>query len=86
MLTGGPTVEVVWGLVDDSVTPATFSFSLPIEVPVRTAYAGPLNFVADNAVAGKYTLEANSGVTGVPAQQKAVDATTTVPPVIFTFP
>lgn len=86
LLTGGPTVEVAWALVDDSVTHGTFSFSLPIEAPVKTAYVGPLNFVADTGAAGKYTLEANSGVTGVPVQQKAVDATATVPPVAFVFP
>jgi hypothetical protein len=88
MLTGGPTIEVAWGLVDDSTTPATFSFALPIQAPVKTAYAanpGALSFVADTAlaVAGKYTLEANSGGT---MKTQVVDANATDPDVVFTFP
>jgi hypothetical protein len=86
MLTGGPTIEAAWGLVDDSVTPATFSFSLPIEAPVKTAYAvnpTSLTFMADAPVAGKYTLEANSGGT---LKTQAVDANATLPDVAFTFP
>jgi hypothetical protein len=86
LLTGGPKIEVAWGLVDDLATPATFSFSLPIEAPVKTAYvANPvsLTFVADTAVAGIYTLEASaSGV----IKTQAIDAKATVPAVAFTFP
>lgn len=86
MLTGGPTIEVAWGLVDDLVTPATFNFSLPIETPVKTAYiANPVSlaFAADTTAAGNYTLEANSG--GV-IKTQAVDVKAPVPPVAFTFP
>lgn len=86
LLTGGPTVEVAWGLVDDSVTPATFSFSLPIEAPVKTAYvANPvaINFVPDTAIDGHYTLEANSGVV---LKSQLIDASVIIPAVTFTFP
>jgi hypothetical protein len=86
LLTGGPKIEVAWGLVDDLATPATFSFSLPIEAPVMTAYvANPvsLNFVADTAAAGTYTLEASSGAV---VKTQVIDAKASVPAVTFTFP
>lgn len=86
MLSGGPTIEVAWGLVDDLVTPATFSFSLPIEAPVKTTYVSnpvSLTFVTDTTVAGNYTLEANSGGT---VKTQTIDANSTVPAVAFTFP
>jgi Domain of unknown function (DUF4382) len=85
-LTAGPTVEVAWGLVDDLPTPATFSLALPIEAPVKAAYApapAVLTFVADSAAAGKYTLEATSGAS---IQTQTIDATLVVPLVLFTFP
>jgi len=85
-LTGGPTVEIAWGLVDDSVTPATFSFSLPIEAPVKASYvANPtsLIFAADTAIAGHYKLEASSS--GV-VKSQVIDASAIVPAVTFTFP
>ena len=86
LLTGGPKIEVAWGLVDDLATPATFSFSLPIEAPVKTAYvANPtsLTFVADTAAAGTYTIEASSGAV---VKTQVIDAKATVPAVTFTFP
>ncbi len=86
LLTGGPTVEVAWGLIDDSATPATFSFSLPTGAPVKTSYvANPVSigFVSGGASGGNYTLEASYG--GVPKTQ-AVDLSATVPLVTFTFP
>ena len=53
---------------------------------MKTAYvANPatLNFTADSAVAGKYTLQAASaGVT----KTQAIDVNAAVPPVTFTFP
>ena len=82
--TGGPTVEVAWGAVD--ATSGAFSFSLPIEAPVKTAYvANPatLTFTPDATAAGKYTLEAASG--GV-VKTTPIDASAVVPPVTFTFP
>lgn len=84
-LTGGTSVEISWGAVNDTVTPATFSLSLPIEAPVIAAYAvpTPLNFAADSSAAGRYTLEASSG-TSVLTQ--AIDANSAVPPVAFSFP
>ncbi len=82
--TGGPTVEVAWGAVD--ATTGAFSFSLPIEAPVKTAYvANPatLTFAPDATAAGKYTLEATSaGVT----KKQDINASAVVPPVNFTFP
>ena len=83
-LTGGPTIEVAWGSVDaDS---GAFDFALPIEAPVRAAYAvnpSTIVFTADTSAAGKYTLEAASaGAT----KTQAIDAAAAVPPVTFTFP
>lgn len=83
-LTGGPTIEVAWGSVDaDS---GAFDFALPIEAPVRAAYAvnpSTIVFTADTGAAGQYTLEAASaGAT----KTQAIDATAVVPPVTFTFP
>ena len=83
-LTGGPTVEVAWGAVD--AVSGAFSFSLPIEAPVKAAYvANPatLTFTPDAAAAGKYTLEAASA--GV-VKTQAINASAAVPPVTFTFP
>jgi hypothetical protein len=86
LLTGGPTIEVAWGLVDDSVIPATFTFSLPIEAPVKTTYvANPTNisFAPDSTVAAHYTLEASSG--GV-LKTQMIDASATVPAVTISYP
>lgn len=83
-LTGGPTVEVAWGAVD--ALSGAFSFSLPIEAPVKTTYvANPatLTFTPDAAAAGKYTLEAASA--GV-VKTQAINASAVVPPVTFTIP
>ena len=83
-LNGGPTIEAAWVPVD--ATSGAFSTALPIEAPVRAAYAvnpSTLAFTADPAAAGKYTLEAASaGAT----KTQTVDASATVPPVTFTFP
>ena len=83
-LSGGPTVEVAWGSVD--AVSGAFAFGLPIEAPVKAAYvANPvsLDFMADAAAAGKYTLQAAAG--GV-TKTLAIDAAAVVPPVVFTFP
>lgn len=83
-LSGGPVIEAAWAPVD-ALTGA-FSFTLPIEAPVTTAYVanpGSLAFTANTAAAGKYTLEAASdGAT----KTQAIDVGATVPPVVFTFP
>ena len=87
-LTGGPTIEVAWGLVDDLAIPLpTFTFSLPIEAPVKTAYvANPtsLTFVADTAAAGNYTIEASSS--GALKTQLIDVKATVLPALAFTFP
>jgi Domain of unknown function (DUF4382) len=83
-LTGGPTVEVAWGAVDESS--GAFQFALPPGAPVRTAYvANPttLSFTADAAAAGRYTIEAASGSA---TRQQAIDVTAPVPPISFSFP
>lgn len=82
--TGGPTVEVAWGSVDS--TTGAFSFALPIEAPVKTAYvANPvaLTFTADTAIAGKYTLAATSDSA---TKTQAIDASAAVPPVTLILP
>ena len=83
-LSGGPLIEAAWAPVD--ATSGAFVFSLPIEAPVKTAYvANPpsLTFAGDAAAAGKYTLEATSAGT---TKTKAIDVTSAVPAVTFTFP
>lgn len=83
-LTGGPTIEFTWLPVDASN--GNFAAALPPGAPVKTTYvANPttLNFTADAAAAGKYTLEAQSGSAVL---TQAVDVNTAVPPVTFTFP
>ncbi|RFO95868.1 hypothetical protein DIC66_15600 [Rhodoferax lacus] len=90
-LTGGPTVEVAWGLVEVPTVlpaPASFSLSLPIEAPVVAPYVAlpaSLNFAADSSasVSGKYTLEATSGTS---IQPVPINANAIVSPVAFTFP
>jgi Domain of unknown function (DUF4382) len=80
----GPTIEAAWGSVD--ATSGAFTFTLPVDAPVKTAYvANPtsLSFVADATAAGQYTIEAaSSGL----LQTRSIDATVPVPPVNFVFP
>jgi len=83
-LTGGPTIEFAWLPVDPDT--GAFTAALPLGAPVKTTYvANPttLNFTADAAAAGKYTLEAQSGSAVL---TQAVDVNAVVPPVTFTFP
>lgn len=84
-LTGGPTVEIAWTAADADT--GGFGFALPIEAPIRTAYAAPLPtayaFVADAGAAAKYTLEAESAGA---LETQAIDVTAPVPPVTFVFP
>ena len=83
-LTGGPTIEAAWAPVD-ALTGA-FSFSLPIQAPVRTVYAAnpaALVFAADAGAAGKYTIEAASAGA---LKTLPIDVTATVPPLSFVFP
>lgn len=82
--TGGPAFEVAWGSVDS--TTGAFSFALPIEAPVKTAYvANPvaLSFAADAAAAGKYTLAATSDSA---TKTQAIDVSAVVPPVTLILP
>jgi hypothetical protein len=81
---GGPTVEVQWAPVD-ALTGA-FQFTLPVEAPGKTAFAPnpmSLSFAPDATAAGKYRLEAVSGVT---TQTLDIDVNAPVPPVTFIFP
>ena len=59
-LTGGPTIEVANRPVDG--TSGAYTLRLPVAAPVKAAYAAsaPLSFAADTAVAGKYTIQAQS--------------------------
>lgn len=62
VLSSGTSVEVAGRFVD-SVTGA-YSFTLPVNAPLVTAYAvatNPLVFTADTASAGRYGLQASSG-------------------------
>jgi hypothetical protein len=86
-LTAGTSVEVAGRFVDS--TALTYSYPLAINAPLVAPYVaapGSLVFVADAAVAGKYTLSAS--LTGF-ADKTAVLATlTSVTPITtnFTFP
>jgi Domain of unknown function (DUF4382) len=80
----GPTVEVAWGSVD--ATTGAFTFGLPVDAPVKTAYVpNPLAlvFAADAAAAGQYTIEAAAN--GV-LLSRVIDASAAVPPIAFVFP
>jgi Domain of unknown function (DUF4382) len=81
---GGPAVEVAWAPVN--ANSGAFGFTLPIEAPVKTAYAAnpmSLGFAPDATAAGKYTSEAASDGA---KKTLAIDTTAAVPPVTFTFP
>jgi len=82
--TAGPTVEVSFGLVD-SLTGA-YTLALPIDAPLKTAYVpspSSITFTADAAVAGLYTLEAESDGA---VKTQPIDTRLAVPPVNFSFP
>jgi Domain of unknown function (DUF4382) len=83
-LTGGPTIEVAWAPVD-ALTGA-FALSLPIQAPVRTAYAANpavLVFAADAGTAGKYTVEAASAGA---FKTLPINVAAPVLPLSFSFP
>jgi Domain of unknown function (DUF4382) len=84
MLTGGPKVEVAWAPVD--ALNGSFTFALPMDAAVKTAYVPnptTLNFVADAGVPGLYSIEATSaGVT----KPLAIDTKAVVPPLVISFP
>jgi hypothetical protein len=85
----GPTVEVASAAVDPDT--GAFAFSLPVDAPRKTAYAGvpgtqpaaPVTFTADLPRAGLYTIEAMAN--GV-MRTEDIDASAPVPPINFVFP
>jgi Domain of unknown function (DUF4382) len=84
MLTGGPTVEVAWASVDAGS--GAFAFALPVDAPVRAAYAanaGTVAFARDAGAAAKYAIEADFGGA---TKTQPVDVAGAVPPLSFTFP
>ena len=83
-LTGGPTVEVASPPVDASS--GEFGMNLPIGASVRAAFAAnasSFGFTADSAVAGLYTVQANSNGT---VRNSGIDASAPVPPLAFSLP
>ena len=79
-----PQVEVAWAAVDSDS--GAFTMQLPIEAPVSVAYVvNPvaLPFVADNASAARYTIEAKAGTA---TKRVGIDASAPVPAISFTFP
>jgi len=81
----GTTVEVASQPVD--ATTGAYTFTLPIEAPVKTAYvASPtsITFTADAAAAAKYRLEARSA--GRPTQGANVDLAAANVTQNFVFP
>ena len=84
VLTGGPTIEVASPAVD--ALDGTFATSLPIAAPIRAPYvanAPSFGFAADLAVAGLYTVQANSNGT---TQNANINTAAPVPPLSFTLP
>ncbi|MEJ8810221.1 DUF4382 domain-containing protein [Variovorax ureilyticus] len=83
-LTGGPAIEVASPPVDASS--GGFGMNLPIGAPVRAPFvanASSFGFSADAAVAGLYTVQANSNGN---LQNTAVNANNPVPPLSFNLP
>lgn len=83
-LSGGPTVEVAWAAVD--AASGAFATTLPLDAPVRAAYAAnaaALTFTADAAAAGRYTVEATAAGS---VKTQAVDVAAPVPALSFVFP
>jgi len=83
-LTGGPTVQVAWAPVDAGS--GAFAFSLGAGAPVRGAYVPnptALAFAPDAGAAARYTVEAASAGA---IRTQAIDVTSAVPPLAFTFP
>jgi hypothetical protein len=81
---GGITVDVQSGNIDG--LNGSFQLLLPNGPPVSSPYAADpllLNFVADAAAAGRYTVVATSS--GV-SKAQAVDTSVPVAPLNFTFP
>lgn len=84
-LTGGPSIELISRPVDAAT--GEYLYSLPVDAPVRTAYAAgasTLTFTADAAAAAKYTVEASAP--GKTALTQAVDLSTTDAVADFSFP
>jgi hypothetical protein len=81
-LTGGPTVEVAQRPVD--ATAATYTLRIPAGAPVKSAWAASgLTFNADNVVAGKYAVQAQSPGRG--AVTRPADVSTANAVVDFSF-
>jgi hypothetical protein len=83
-LSGGPSVETHWAAVD--ATSGGFTFSLPIDPPVRTVYAPntpTMTLTPDALALGLYTIEARlDGNT----KMQAIDTEAAVPAVTLSFP
>ncbi|MCW5657101.1 MAG: DUF4382 domain-containing protein [Burkholderiaceae bacterium] len=84
VLSGGPTIETHWAAVD--AASGDFTFTLPIDPPVRTAYAfnpPTMTLLPDTLALGLYTIEARSGSD---TDTQAIDTKAAVPPVTLTLP
>lgn len=84
-LSGGPTVEVAWAMVDADT--GVFQATLPTQAPAKTAYVPnartAYTFTPDAAVAGQYTLEAaHAGAT----QTRDINTAALPPTIAFSFP
>ena len=83
-LNGGPTVETHSAEVD--AVSGGFAFTLPIEPPVRTAYAAApatITLTPDTLALGLYTIEARSGGA---AKSQGIDVKAAVAPLTLTVP
>lgn len=83
-LTGGPAIEVASPPVDASS--GAFSMNLPMGAPIRAPFvanATSFGFTADSAVAGLYTVQANSNGN---VRNTGIDTSSPVPPLSFNLP
>jgi hypothetical protein len=83
-LNGGPTIETHSAAVD--ATSGGFAFALPIDPPVRTAYApnpATITLTPDTLALGLYTIEARSGSA---TKSQAIDTKAAVAPLALTVP
>jgi hypothetical protein len=80
-LGNGSTVEIAWLPVD--ALSGAFAVALPVDAPLRAAFAPGFTFSPDTAAVGLYTLEASAG--GV-VKNTPVDTRVAVPPLAITVP
>ena len=80
-LGNGSTVEIAWLPVD--AVGGAFSAALPVDAPLRAAYAPGFSFSPDAAAPGLYTLEASAAGA---VKNTPIDTKIAVPPLAISVP